>query len=263
MTTKTSVDFFHANGYLIIEDAIDPAHIEILREVMLADVNKILARSDAPFNFNKGNIQQAPPPYAPYLFDDILFNDSVIDIAQQILGDNIKNSFYSGNTALPGEHHQPVHTDVPHPIAGGPYTPTSIIVVNIPVVDMHPRNGSIQLWPTTHLDTKYGGDTDGIIESSDLQRFRASNPPFQPTVKAGTILMRDMRLWHAGMPNHTSEPRPMIAMMLWNAVATTFGGIEVPERSVGFFQNKRIETELVVIPDDTFDHIRHGESYGV
>ena len=263
MNIQTAVSDFHANGYLIIEDAIDPSHVEILRDVMLSDVNKVLGRADAPFNFNKGNIQQAPPPYAPYLFDDILFNDTVIDIAQQILGEHIKNSFYSGNTALPGEHRQPIHTDVPHPVAGGPYTPTSIIVVNIPVVDMHPGNGSIQLWPTTHRDTTYGGDTDGIIQPVDLERFRTSNPPFQPTVKAGTILMRDMRLWHAGMPNHTSEPRPMIAMMLWNADAKTFGGIEVPERSVEFFQNKRIETELVVIPDDSFDHINHGESYGV
>jgi ectoine hydroxylase-related dioxygenase (phytanoyl-CoA dioxygenase family) len=263
MMIKTSVDFFHANGYLIIENAIDPSHIEILRDVMLSDVNKVLGRADTPFNFNKGNIQQAPPPYAPYLFDDILFNDTVIDIAQQILGEHIKNSFYSGNTALSGDHTQPVHPDMPHPFAGGEYTPTSTIVVNIPVVDMSATNGATQLWPATHLDTTYGGDVECIVKPHDLERYRISNPPIQPSVKAGTVILRDMRLWHSGIPNHTPNPRPMIAMMLWNADAKTFGGIEVPERSVEFFQNKRIETELVVIPDDSFDHINHGESYGV
>jgi ectoine hydroxylase-related dioxygenase (phytanoyl-CoA dioxygenase family) len=263
MTVQDATTAFHTNGYLIIEDAINPEHISILRDVMLDDVAKILARPDAPFNFNKGNIQQAPPPYDPYLFDDILFNDKVIDIATAILGPKVKNSFYSGNTALPGDHRQPVHTDVPHTVAGGPYIPTSIIVVNIPVVDMNACNGAIQLWPTTHRDTTYGGDTDGIIKPHDLARFQDSYPPFQPNVKAGTILMRDMRLWHAGMPNPSSKPRPMIAMMLWEASAQSFGGIEIPVRSVGFFQNKRIETEVVIVPDSQFDHIRHGERYGV
>lgn len=263
MDTPSAAAFFDSNGYVIIEDAINPDHIAALRDVMLDDVAKILARTDTPFNFNKGNIQQAPPPYAPYLFDDILFNDKVIDIATSILGPNIKNSFYSGNTALPGDHRQPVHTDVPHTVAGGPYIPTSIIVVNIPVVDMNAGNGAIQLWPTTHRDTTYGGDSDGIIKSHDLARFQDAHPPFQPDVKAGTILMRDMRLWHAGMPNPSRNPRPMIAMMLWEASAQTFGGIEVPERSAGFFLNKRIETELVIVPDSEFDHIRHGESYGI
>ena len=34
-------------------------------------------------------------------------------------------------------------------------------------------------------------------------------------VKAGSILMRDIRMWHAGMPNPSSQPRPMIAMIHW------------------------------------------------
>jgi ectoine hydroxylase-related dioxygenase (phytanoyl-CoA dioxygenase family) len=128
---------------------------------------------------------------------------------------------------------------------------------------MSPTNGATQLWPTTHLDTTYGGDIECIVKPHDLGRYRISHPPIQPTVKAGTVILRDMRLWHAGMPNHTPDPRPMIAMMLWKVTAQTFGGIEVPARSASFFQGKRIETELVIIPDERFNHIAHGESYGV
>jgi ectoine hydroxylase-related dioxygenase (phytanoyl-CoA dioxygenase family) len=263
MNIQRAVTDFNANGYVIIENVIDPSHIEALRTVMLADVTKILERTDTPFNFNKGNIQQAPPPYAPYLFEDVLFNDIIIEIAEQILGGPVKNSFYSGNTALPGDHTQPVHPDTPHPVAGGDYTPTSTIVVNIPIVDMSATNGATQLWPTTHLDTTYGGDIECIVKPHDLERYRISHPPIQPTVKAGTVILRDMRLWHAGMPNHTPNPRPMIAMMLWKAGSQTFGGIDVPARSASFFQGKRIETELVIIPDERFNHIAHGESYGV
>lgn len=37
-------------------------------------------------------------------------------------------------------------------------------------------------------------------------------PPVQPVVKKGDILIRDLRLWHAGMPNETDKERIMIAI---------------------------------------------------
>jgi len=46
-----------------------------------------------------------------------------------------------------------------------------------------------------------------------LERRRDKSPPFQPSMKRGGILIRDLRLWHAGMPNQTEQPRPMIAMI--------------------------------------------------
>src|SRR6185295_4533106 len=55
------------DGFVVLKDVADKAHLEILRERMLADVEKILNRPDAPFNFNKGNLQQDPPPFEPYL----------------------------------------------------------------------------------------------------------------------------------------------------------------------------------------------------
>lgn len=38
-------------------------------------------------------------------------------------------------------------------------------------------------------------------------------PPSQPGVKKGSIVIRDLRLWHAGMPNTTSDVRVMLAMI--------------------------------------------------
>jgi hypothetical protein len=63
----------------------------------MADTSTILARDDIPFNFNVGNIQQDPPPFPPYLFEDVLLNPFVVAITRSILGPGLKNSFYSGN----------------------------------------------------------------------------------------------------------------------------------------------------------------------
>ena len=37
--------------------------------------------------------------------------------------------------------------------------------------------------------------------------------PSQPSISKGSIVVRDLRLWHAGMPNLTDEVRVMLAMI--------------------------------------------------
>src|SRR5205085_5414804 len=108
----------------------------------------ILKREDAPYNFNTGNLQQDPPPLPPYLFRDVLLNEQVIAVTKAMLGPGLKNSYYSGNTALPGGKRQPVHPDAAQlwPNLACP-TPPYGFVVNVPVVDVSPENGSTELWP--------------------------------------------------------------------------------------------------------------------
>ena len=262
---KTLIEAFNRDGFIVLEDVIDPAHCDILCEKMLADIDAILKRPDVPFNFNKGNLQQAPPPFAPYLFRDVLFNESIIAFTKALLGDGVKNNFYSGNTALQGEHFQPVHPDVAQlwPKMTHP-SPTFGIVINVPVVDMGPENGATQLWPGTHHDMTYWqGDGSARVTDEHLATWRAKRPPIQPTVKRGSVVLRDIRLWHAGMPNRTAQPRPMIAMIHWCGWFADWDGIEIPERSCSFFENKALHTNLQVVPDDQFDHIKHGGAYDV
>src|SRR2546423_1151437 len=47
------------------------------------------------------------------------------------------------------------------------------------------------------------------------EKRRAEVPPIQPTMQRGSVLIRDIRLWHNGMPNRTASARPMIAMIHW------------------------------------------------
>ena len=251
------------DGFVILEDAVDLAHLDVLKERMLADVEKILARPDAPFNFNTGNIQQAPPPFAPYLFEDILFNERAIAVTHALFGDGVKNAFYSGNTALKSEARQPVHPDIAQLWPNLAVAPPAFgVVVNVPVVDMDTRNGATELWPGTHKDTTLS-IRDGSIRVPDdaLEARRKVRPPFQPSVKRGSVILRDIRMWHAGMPNHTDEPRPMIAMIHWPHWYLTSDAIEIPEESQGFFQHPILHTQVQVKAG--YDHTLHGGAYDV
>ncbi len=206
------------DGCVVLLDVIDPEHLAMLRDRMLEDLPTVLARTDTPFNFNRANVQQDPPPFAPYLFKDVLTNDYAIQVTQAVLGNGLRNGMYSGNTALPNsDQRQPAHADLGHLWPNMDHaTPPYALVVNVPVVDMDERNGSTELWPGTHNDTSVAW-SDGDIKVSDAKKaeWTAKRPPFQPKMRAGSILIRDIRMWHAGMPNRTDQPRPMIAMIHW------------------------------------------------
>jgi len=206
------------DGVVVLRDVVDLEHIRVLRKRMLSDLPKILNRKDAPFNFTKSNVQQDPPPFHPFLFKDVLLNDFVIAVTQSILGPGLHNAFYSGNTALPHtEQRQPVHADLGHLWPNSKTaTPAYALVVNIPLVDMSAANGSTEIWLGTHLDTSVAMQEGDITVSPErLEEQRRVAPPIQPEVEAGSVLIRDIRMWHAGMPNPSDQPRPMIAMIHW------------------------------------------------
>jgi ectoine hydroxylase-related dioxygenase (phytanoyl-CoA dioxygenase family) len=212
---QLAISALEKDGIVVIEDIVDLGHIKALREKVMEDVDKFVNNPNATFNWNRGNVQQDPPPFPPYLFRDVLANDIVIQVTSSILGSNMYNGFYSGNTAMPSESRQPVHADLgqlwpnqqeAHPAYG--------LVVNVGLVDMSPENGSTEIWPGTHKDTSVVyQDGDIEVSAARLAERRATEPPFQPTVRPGGVVIRDIRLWHAGMPNRTQTPRPMLAMI--------------------------------------------------
>ena len=258
----TALTALNDDGFVVLRDVVTPAHIETLREKMLADVKEILKRDDAPFNFNTGNLQQDPPPFAPYLFRDVLLNDLVIQVSKALLGPGVKNSYYSGNTALPGGTRQPVHPDVAQLWPNLQHaTPPFGLVINIPVVDATPQNGSTELWPGTHHDTTFSIHQGSLrIGEETLEKRRALCPPIQPSIKAGSVLIRDIRLWHAGMPNHTHVPRPMIAMIHWCSWWLACDPIPFPQSETEFFAHPDLTTNARWT-DRAPDYLKHNQSY--
>ena len=229
---------------LLPEQSGRPNRGPVWRERMLADADKILALDDVPYQFNNGHLQQDPPPFPPYLFRDVLANDLVVDVTQAVLGEGVKNAFYSGNTCLPNPHQQPLHVDSGQLWSDlDQATPAYNLVVNVPIVDTTPHNGSTELWPGTHLDTTRAiSDGDIKLAPADEERRRAERQPLQPSIPAGSVLIRDMRLWHRGMPNHSEQARPMIAMIHWPRWWSTGKPLRFPKGTEELFAASALET---------------------
>lgn len=112
---------------------------------------------------------------------------------------------------------QPVHSDADfaHP------DHAFALVVNVPLVEMTPHNGSTEVWLGTHKDYgheaqegAHGERASGRIRQALLDQRRQIIPPLQPIIPKGSVIIRDLRLWHAGMPNHSDHVRVMLAMSM-------------------------------------------------
>ncbi|RSH87826.1 uncharacterized protein EHS24_000343 [Apiotrichum porosum] len=202
---QTILEAMHADGLVVVQGVVDTTAIDRLNARMVEDTRTLVARGDdGPFNYNLGNLQQSPP------------NDP--DITNAYLGEKPTMSFISSNAAVKAEVGQPVHSDADFDHPSNLEIPFAA-VVNVGLIDMHPENGSTQVWLGTQnnnvsaQDGAHGERASGRIKLDLLEKRRVVSPPIQPTVKKGSIVIRDLRLWHAGMPNKTNDVRIMLAMI--------------------------------------------------
>jgi ectoine hydroxylase-related dioxygenase (phytanoyl-CoA dioxygenase family) len=175
----------------------------------------------------------------------------------------LKNAFYSGNTALPNtDSRQPVHADMGQLWPNlAQATPPYALVVNVLPVDVSPANGSTEIWPGTHRDTSVVIQHGDIKVSAErLEAQRKIQPELQYTAKAGSVVIRDMRLWHAGMPNPSTQPRPMIAMIHYVSWWTGFDPMVFPTGSEDLFQHPDLTSEVRFV-NGPIDYLRRHQAF--
>lgn len=114
---------------------------------------------------------------------------------------------------MKGQIRQPVHCDMVHEHLDFPFAMT----VDISFVDTSSENGGTELWLGTHLRGNKGYKYPLLggpwITKEHVETRRVECPPICPTIIKGSIVIRDMRLWHALLPNKTSVPRPLLTMV--------------------------------------------------
>jgi len=56
------------------------------------------------------------------------------------------------------------------------------------------------------------GDPNTFVLPEVVEARRKVRPPVQPVCDKGDIMLRDLRTWHAGMPNESDDYRIMLAL---------------------------------------------------
>ncbi|KUI68743.1 Kanamycin B dioxygenase [Cytospora mali] len=207
---QAAVEALHRDGLVVLKNAVHLAHLDKLNARMVPEAKELYAKPSTHRNFgpNTGNIQQEPVLEDGYIFQDIIANPWATDVIQCMLGPRPTLRFYSANTAFKATDRQPPHIDVDFDFPMAPFG----YCVNINLVDVTPENGSTEVWLGTHADTNVSVlDTEVYQIRPSLQsRRRETRPPVQPSLPRGSLVIRDFRLWHAGMPNLTDGPRVML-----------------------------------------------------
>ncbi|KAF7561236.1 hypothetical protein G7046_g2909 [Stylonectria norvegica] len=218
---EKAVRHVHQDGLVVIEDVVPHQQLDHLNTRMVQDARKLQALGDkGPFNHNQGNLQQDAPPVAEFFHPSVFANPIATQITSAVMGSRPKWTFCSANSAMPpvqgsSPQRRPVHSDADFSHPNHPFA----LVVNVPLVTMTPANGSTEVWLGTHTtdassqEGRHGERASGRIKEDILRQRTLTSPPVQPVVKKGSLVIRDLRLWHAGMPNTTAEVRIMLAMI--------------------------------------------------
>lgn len=200
---KEYCDRIRMNGYVILENALPLELIERMRErfdVLLA------ARAAAePSNRGANRFQMVLPFEAPFADPLVYEHPLALRVLERLMGPDLICTYFASDTPMPGADYQRVHSDTRLLF---PETTLSLpcygAVLNIPLVDATEENGSMEIWPGgSHLNP---GQLDMAQLAPTMRSERAN-------MRAGSILLRDLRMWHRGTPNRGSRSRPNMALV--------------------------------------------------
>ncbi|CRG86569.1 hypothetical protein PISL3812_03579 [Talaromyces islandicus] len=264
-----AIEAFFTDGLVVVENAIDARIIDKLNERMLQDTNKLLA-GEGQVHFNHlnanvatkgaaagGNLSQVPPLEKEWLFPEVFANKHGARIVSNILGPRPEVHFIRSNTLLATDERQMVHADIrfEHP------EHVFAIAFNTCLVDVGPENGTTELWlGTQNTNLNYHRELgEPMIADDKLEERRKVRPPCYPRIKKGSIVLRDLRLWHAGMPNPTQDVRIMLAIVYYASWYKNGAVISMPEslRPTIEMLEEYAQTKIAAdwVPDEGFNYL--------
>ena len=186
-------DRLQAHGIVVLPEPLPTDFVAELRDAFQPLAEEHV--SGAEPNRGTSRHQMFLPFEAPFSDPALWANPTVLGILEHVLGPDFECIYYGADTPYPGSERQPVHQD------GQPLfpewenrPPTYCVALNVPLVDVDDDNGPLEWFAS---DDRPGPDIEP-------ERFTGS---------AGTVLLRDTRVWHRGSPNISDRPRPMLALL--------------------------------------------------
>jgi ectoine hydroxylase-related dioxygenase (phytanoyl-CoA dioxygenase family) len=238
-TLELAANLVQVNGYVIFEEVLPREKVvqlnkhfnEILKPYLEKNYESVINPKNG-FNDGTNHIRLYLPFQEPFIDESIIAHPFVTPLLDKILGEDSVLQYFASNTSLPGGlKSQPVHADTGSRFGDGYQVnlPISNLVVNFSLVDVHENNGPMEVWSGgTHLlpDYWYGPKAYNKGKMAEHMHFIKA---FMP---AGSIMIRDDRMWHRGTPNKSDQPRPNIAMIYsaqWNAHRN--GKLQIPQET--------------------------------
>ena len=204
-------------GFVILEKVFSDTWVEKMHHTVDQFAHDQPPGEDHPTR--RGSI--ILPMTLPYLDPMIIANPWGIQIITAIMGKDIIGQMpIHTNSSWPGATIQHIHRDSAHLFLDFPIPlPPATLIIHIPLVDFTEENGSTEAWPGSHLilDNNENDLNDKGIAAGSISEQRAAQlPSVRTNMPAGSVLVRDMRLWHRAMPNNGDQIRTMLSLVYFH-----------------------------------------------
>jgi hypothetical protein len=186
---------FAVDGYLLIREVVPRKLLADVR-IQLIDALEVSQRTGNLFNGGggiSGHLNCAPGEAARAAFD-VLTERGVVDLVRELAPHCFGPMRAGCNMNLPGSVAQHYHMD-------GIFT-EDFMITNVAVVDTDLVNGAIDVAP---------GTQQRFYRYCEFAAGRVYLRSVRLPLNQGDVLIRTSKLWHRGMPNLSSVPRPMLA----------------------------------------------------
>lgn len=211
--------FFETNGYLVIENALSPQELEVVRESARRAEERW--RSDLTLKgWRKPHIEQVQGPIE---YDDVLFDllehPRVFPLVRELLGDDIS---MIDNDLFISPPHSKSHAGWHHDVGmAGVYHPRSVMMIKVfYVLDDIPENGGATLFlPGSHR-FPLGFPLPKVENPTDMPNH------VKMALPAGSAYFFNGRLYHAASNNDSDRPRRVLIYNYGHAWMRIWEGYE-------------------------------------
>lgn len=233
-TLEIAVEQVKANGYILFDKVISEEKISAIRSGFDPLFDEYIERKG--YNTGTNRAQMFLPFTEPFIDEDIICHPIATSLIDQLLGEGNHCSYFASDTPMPGSDYQNAHCDI-MPLFPDLTIPLPVfsLVLNIPLVDVTEKNGPLEIWPGgTHQNPdRSNHDTLNNTVNPHLHIVRAAEHMYSEKVfmSAGSILIRDIRMWHRGTPNQSNYRRTNLAMIFNRSWYGAGSSIQIPHQT--------------------------------
>jgi ectoine hydroxylase-related dioxygenase (phytanoyl-CoA dioxygenase family) len=208
------------DGYIVFRNVVPKAGLEQLRSRLHHEFENVKA-SGALFaggGIVSGHLNCFPGGESRFIWDAVS-GHGIVDLVRTLFPMAKRSPNVGCNMNLPGSVAQHYHAD-------GLFV-EQFPIINIAIVDTDLKNGAIDVLPGTHKR---------FYKFWEYAAERLYKKTTRLPMKQGDVLVRTSTLWHRGMPNFTSVPRPMVALT-WEHGGKDEDGFGIHDGQIRFLPN--------------------------
>lgn len=273
--TQNQQDQFWRDGVLLVEDAVTPEQLRVLREVFTEWVEESREHGDdygdtldgrARFDLEPGHTPQAPalrrvqsPEEISEAYAGVMRDARTVDMVAQLIGPAIKFHHGKVNSKLPGAATKvKFHQDFPFQ----PMSNDDVITALLFLDEVTLENGPLEVVPGTHIGTLFphwhGGVFTGSVADEVVEDHK--DRVIKCTGTAGSVCLMHSSLLHGSAPNLSSLPRTLYITTYYAEDAIELSSNALPSllthelvrgQSSGRVRCTAFEMQLPEVPKDT------------